>query len=388
MPDVPTQDRLPAARTPFGRSPLARPLDEDPRIARGTITAFELGNERTEPASDGMLELEPFFTRWGRRAITIPGVFVATALYLAVLPLVLVVAAAIDLVRRRPFLLVRFHLAVVGVVAWHCVGLLALGLWWIVGKSLRLSLDRWRHFHRALESWWADKALGIATLVYRTRFVVEDAHVVKPGPVVVLCRHASTLDTVLPLRVLGRGPVAMILRIVKKRELLWDPCVDLMSHRLPRALVRRGSIAVGRELRRLVRLCDGMDADDAVVIYPEGTRFTPAKRAEIIARLSSKRPEEAARAARLRHVLPIRPAGTLALLDAQPEIDVVFCAHTGLEGASRLDDLVAGSLLDCVVRVKFWRVPRAEVPVVDSERIAWLGEWWERVDAWIAANQG
>lgn len=369
-----------------------RPATTQHRVARGTVASLAptaTGDVRAhvDATGDGMWQPEPFHVRWGRRAITIPGVFLATALYLAALPILLLHAAISDAVHRRPLLLCRFHLTFWAIFLWHCIGVSTLAVWWVVGKGLRMPVDRWRHFHRALESWWGYKILGIASVTYRTRYVAEGLDQVTPGPVLVLSRHASTLDTVLPLRMLGRGPVGLILRIVKKRELLWDPCVDLMCHRLPRTLVRRGSGNPGEEIERLVRLTDGMDHDDAVVIFPEGTRFTPAKQAEILAKLAIKDPPAAARAARLKNLLPPRPAGTFALLDARPDMDVVFMAHTGLEDANRLDDLVGGSLLDATVKARFWRVPRAEVPDEPEARLAWLQSWWERVDGWVEDNR-
>jgi hypothetical protein len=34
--------------------------------------------------------------------------------------------------------------------------------------------------------------------------------------------------------------------------------------------------------------------------------------------------------------------------------------------------------------VRFWRVPRAEIPTSREDRIAWLLGQWERVDAFVA----
>jgi 1-acyl-sn-glycerol-3-phosphate acyltransferase len=375
IPGLPRNDQRP------GRPPTGR-------IARGTTgNDALLGVVPPPPPSDGMWQPEPFAIKWGRRAITIPGFVIVTVVYGALLPVVLLYAALSDLVHRRPLLLVRFHLTLWAIVAWHCVGFGALLPWWIYGKATRMPKDRWRQFHRALEGWWAHHMLGFATVFYGTRYVAEDLHVVAPGPVMMLSRHASTLDTILPLRMLGHGPLKMISRIVQKHTLLWDPCVDLMAHRVPRTFVRRGSGQIGGELEKLERLCDDMGAHDAVVIFPEGTRFTPEKQAEVMAKLQVKMPETAAWAARLKHVLPPRPAGTLSLLDARPDMDVVFCAHTGLEESNRIDDLINGSLLRRTVKAKFWRVPRAEVPVSRDERIAWLHAWWERVDRWIDENR-
>ena len=170
------------------------------------------------------------------------------------------------------------------------------------------------------------------------------------------------------------------MRTVKKRELLWDPGVDLVSHRLPRTFVRRGSGEVEKELELMRHLTGGMDEDDAVVIFPEGTRFSLEKQASLRAKLGE-------RAERLEYLLPPRSAGSWAMLEACPDMDVVFLAHTGLEGANQLEDFINGSLLGKTLKVQFYRVPRAEVPAGREEFAAWLQTWWERLDRWIAANR-
>ncbi len=71
------------------------------------------------------------------------------------------------------------------------------------------------------------------------------------------------------------------------------------------------------------------------------------------------------------------------MLDAARPVDVVFCAHTGLEGASHFADLAAGSLIGKTVKVRLWRVPAERVPWAGAERHAWLEGWWQTIDEWI-----
>jgi 1-acyl-sn-glycerol-3-phosphate acyltransferase len=326
---------------------------------------------------------ESALDRWRRRALSVPGLVLFTAIHTALLPLLLLHGAFADLLRRRPLLLCRFHLTIWSCLAWHCVGVALLGIWWLIGKALRMDQRRWRAWHVLLEGFWADRMIGIARVFYGLRLEVEGAELARPGPVLILMRHASVVDTMLPSALLGRRPHRMLMRIIKKRELLWDPCVDLVSHRVPRTFVRRGRGSTDKELEAIRTLTHGMAADDGLVIFPEGTRFSDKKRAEVLGKLEARDPAAAERAEALRHVLPIRSAGTLAVLEERPDVDVVFCAHTGLEGASRLEDFVAGALLRRTWRIQFWRVPRAEVPVEREARIAWLEAWWRQIDEWI-----
>jgi hypothetical protein len=39
------------------------------------------------------------------------------------------------------------------------------------------------------------------------------------------------------------------------------------------------------------------------------------------------------------------------------------------------------------LRTRMWLVPRDEIPAGDDERVAWLYDWWKRVDDWVAAHQ-
>ena len=69
---------------------------------------------------------------------------------------------------------------------------------------------------------------------------------VEPGPVIVMIRHASILDNLLP-SVFVAWPHKVRLRYLLKRELLSDPGLDIGGKRLPNYFVRRGT---GAEIER------------------------------------------------------------------------------------------------------------------------------------------
>jgi 1-acyl-sn-glycerol-3-phosphate acyltransferase len=364
-----------------------RARDASRRFARGTQPGLddEPGPWSLEPG-DGSWH-EPWTARWSRRLLTFPGLWLLTALTCALLPLALAISIPYDLIRRRRLLSTRFILVMWSVVAWHNVGLAAMFLWWIGGlRWLGLKPRRWVQWNRLIEGWWGDKIIAIPEVFYGMRVEVEGDESLLPGPVLIFSRHASVIDTMLPLRILERWH-QMVARIVKKRELLMDPCVDGISQRMPRTFVRRGSSDPEREIALLQRLTGGMGAYDGLWIYPEGTRFTHAKRAQILGKLGVRDPAAAARAAELTHTLPPRPAGTRTLLSHCRGMDVVFCAHTGLEAANRLENLLNGSLYRRVVRIKFWRVPASEVPIDPDLQLEWMHHQWKKVDRWVAENQ-
>jgi 1-acyl-sn-glycerol-3-phosphate acyltransferase len=197
-------------------------------------------------------------------------------------------------------------------------------------------------------------------------------------------RHASIGDTVLPA-VLVSSRLGVRLRYVMKRELLWDPCLDIVGNRLPNCFVRRGWGDSAREIAAVRRLADDLGPGEGVFACPEGTRFTPERRRRALDRIRRRADADlVARAERLRHVLPPRLGGTMALLDAETGADVVFGVHFGFDGIRSFYDLLAGGLIDRTVEVEFWRVPAERIPKDRDARIGWLYDHWTRIDEWVA----
>ena len=135
-------------------------------------------------------------------------------------------------------------------------------------------------------------------------------------------------------------------------------------------------------------LLEGLGERDGLLLFPEGTRFTPRKREQILQKLEANGPPElAARARDLQNVLPPRLGGILGLFERNETADLVFCAHTGFEGVRRLSDLWNGGLIGRAIRVRFWRRPWKDVPSDRDDRVAWLLDEWQRVDLWIGQNR-
>ena len=325
--------------------------------------------------------------RWLRRSASITGLTLLTVLYTLVFPVLLVYGLCSDVIRKRNWALTRFFTLILAVLHWHYVGLVPLlGLWLVAGRWLGRTPTWWREKNRKLETWWVEKILAFMERLYGMSVEVQGMEVAESGPALLFSRHASIIDTILPIRTLS-ARFGHTLRIVQKRELLWDPCVDVISHRVPRTYVRRGSGAPEDEIRQVKRLLGGLGKNDIVCIFPEGTRFTPSKRKEIISKLRLTRPETAAHADQLKHMLPPKPGGALALIEKRPDLDIIFCAHTGIEGAGKLADFARGGLIGKTLKIQFWRVAASEIPQTEQERSDWLIYWWKRLDRWIEVNR-
>lgn len=314
--------------------------------------------------------------------MTVSVVFTAAAAVSALLPILLLSALIVDAVMavivRRPGAATR-----IVAFAWiYLVGevwaIAALGLVSLSGKRRSVALTY------RLQVWWATWNYRAFTLVFNVRFQTEGSDSAVPPPVIVLARHASLIDSLLPVVFIARQH-RMNLRYVLKRELLVDPALDIAGNRLPNYFIDRASSDSESELTALRDLASGMSDDEGVVIFPEGTRFSQTKQARLVARQRNKQGPVAELTRAFENVMPPRPAGTLAILDGT-DADVVVLAHRGLEGFSGLGDVWTGSVVGADVAVKMWRIERALIPQGRSERTEWLYRLWADVDGWVAAG--
>jgi 1-acyl-sn-glycerol-3-phosphate acyltransferase len=325
-----------------------------------------------------------------RRLISVPAAFLLFGLLTAGLPLLLIVALIVDVVRCfarcRRFVSLRIVVFGWAYSGTQVLALLALGVTWLLS-----GFGLWRSAALAmtyrLQSWWAATLFAAVRLVFSLDLAVDGDDAVTPGPVLVFMRHASIADTMLPNALVTRRR-GIKLRYVLKRELLADPALDIAGSRLINYFVDRRSDDSRLEIERVRELSDGLAEDEGVIIYPEGTRFTEAKRARVLERLRRRDPDLAVRAEQLEHVLPPQLGGSLALLDSLTPADVVIMAHVGLDGLAEVKDIWDGEMVGRTIRVAFWRIPFDEVPTDREGRVGWLFAQWKRVDEWIEEHRG
>jgi hypothetical protein len=122
-------------------------------------------------------------------------------------------------------------------------------------------------------------------------------------------------------------------------------------------------------------------------VFPEGGNWTPGRRRRAIRRLRRDGKGDAADAALLMpHVLPPRPAGVLAVLDARPEMPVVLVAHAGLDRIVSAAQVWQALPFTTPMTVRTW--PAGPFPRHGDEaaRLSWLTAEWAVVDEWIDAH--
>jgi 1-acyl-sn-glycerol-3-phosphate acyltransferase len=322
-----------------------------------------------------------------RRALTIPAVCALCAVATLALPLWLPLAAlASALPAARGSL--RCAAFLTGYLWCEVIGIAVAGWLWLHHRPARRRADAaavaaWLDANYALQAWWVCTLHALAARIFALHFAVDGDDALAGPPAIVLPRHASIADTVIPLAFYAL-PRGIRLRYVLKRELLLDPCLDIVGNRTPNCFVDRTAADSAPQLAAIATLADALPGDAGIVIYPEGTRFSDSRRAQVIASLARGDAAAAARAEGLRHVLPPRPGGTLALLARNPGRDILCCAHAGFEGSRDFLSLVNGSWTGSRVRIRFFRVPFGAIPADAAARRAFLFALWERMDREVA----
>lgn len=323
-------------------------------------------------------------SRLGRRLVTVPSVLIAALILFPASIVLLPAAIVFDLVRARPKL-PTFRLAAFGFtyLGWEVIAVtISFALWIVSGFGLLLRSRGFQEAHRKVQVSWARSNLGNLDRFLGMRLDIEGGACLGPGPVIVLSRHASMVDTLIPIRL--ADDVGLGCRYVLKDELLWDPALDLMGHRFPNYFVDRSGGNSADAIRAVGDLAAATRDSEAYIIFPEGSRFTEAKRDRAIERLSASNPQAAELAKRLTATMPPRTGGPIeALLRRPAHADVVIVAHTGLEGLAGPKDLWRIAPFRKPVRMGLWRIPTAEIPDDRDKLIAWLYDRWAEVDTWV-----
>lgn len=330
---------------------------------------------------------ESFHVRWGRRAVTVPGYLLAALVLLSLTPILLPVVVVADVVRRRHFALVRSLLMVDVYLLAEALGMLASLVIWATSSGWRREASAaylTRNF--SLQCRWASVLFWSARRIFGLRLEVEGEECVRTGPLVVIGRHVSPIDNLVPAAFVSARH-GLRLRWVINRWLLRDPCLDIVGCRLPNVFVDTRQDEPGGQAPVVGALAEGLGPNEGVLIYPEGALFSTGRRARVIARLATTDRDASHRAEALQHVLAPRTGGFVAALAAAPEADVVVCSHTGLESAGSYRAFISGALVGARVRIEFRRIARQSIPPDATGQAEWLWRTWGEVDRWLALHE-
>ena len=331
-----------------------------------------------------------------RRALTIPAVMVFMVISVALLIVVTLVTGPVSLCLRGRWRAVRLGSFLVIYLATEITALAgAFTIWAGSGRPSRRDARRYQDLNFGLIERSLARLYGAARYLFRLHVeALADPQVMReaepgtaPGPVIVLSRHAGPGDAFLLVYALlayaGRRPLPVL-----KNTLALDPWIDVLFSRVPHCFIRPNPLAGEHAAAQISDLAAGMGEQDALVLFPEGGNFTAGRRLRAIGRLRQRgQPRRASQAARLDHVLPPRPAGTLAAIRAAPQADVAFVAHTGLDHMDSAATVWSGIPLDGPLRVTWWRVPAHSMPADQEAAAQWLFAQWAQIDAWISRRR-
>jgi len=335
-----------------------------------------------------------------RRLVLAPLVIILAIGFLVLSPFLALLALVFGLMARPRAGHMRSLRLVGFVLVWFVAETVALvmlaGLWVVSGFGGRLRTEPYQSRHYAVMRWFldlmyrgAERTYGLRAEIDEPELTAAEAAARLARPVIVLSRHAGPGDSFLLvhqlLSIYQRRP-----RVVMKASLQLDPSVDIVGNRLPNVFIKAQLTGENIFTREIERLARGLDANGALVIFPEGGNWTPHRWRRGIRRLEHQgRPDLAARARDMPNLLPPRPGGTIAAISACPEADVIFVAHAGLDNIITLSDVWGKFPINQVIRARWWRVPFDEVPreAGHEAQVQWLYDWWERIDTWISENR-
>jgi 1-acyl-sn-glycerol-3-phosphate acyltransferase len=314
-----------------------------------------------------------------RRLISMPGLILGAVILTMAIPVWLPLVLVIDACRLKwRFPLARLLSFAVCWVWLETSGVICSALLWITGQSKNLPK------HYALQRWWADQLLRALKATCGFSVEVENIDALQPGPVLLFARHASLADSLVSAYVVTTL-AQMNPRYVLKRELLADPCLDVVGQRLPNHFLDRQANDSTPELLALEELVTGIDESTVGIIFPEGTRANKKKRDRALEKIAVVDAERAQRLQGMKHLLPPRPAGAAAMLRGCPSADVVFAWHVGFEGLDTFGGILRGiSSRMPPIRFHLRRVERLAVPLTSqvdtNEMTKWLDSEWMRMD--------
>jgi uncharacterized membrane protein/1-acyl-sn-glycerol-3-phosphate acyltransferase len=323
--------------------------------------------------------------RWLRRVVTVPVTAIVFGLLLALLPVWLIVAAFVSRFAPGRWRALRLTWFFVVYLALELVALAALAAMWVgSGFGRRLDAPVWNDRHHRLLAWFLRRFVGSARFTFGLTFTREgDVDPPDPDrPLILLARHAGAGDSFLLVDAIANGTQRRRPRIVLKDTLQFDPTIDVLLHRVGASFVGprgRG----GDPVAAIAAMAETANADEVVVLFPEGGNVTERRRARAVEKLHEiGRPDLAARAERLAHLLPPKPLGAVTAIEAAPTADVVFVGHAGLEGLSTLRDIWRNLPTDHTIAARLWHVRAEDIPTPEA-RETWLYDQWEQIDTWL-----
>ena len=327
--------------------------------------------------------------RLKRRLVTVPVLFVLTVILTAILPFLLAGALLADLIKRRPLPAFRTILCIWLFLLLELSFLLVSAWVWLKYIVLPTHKNKDYEFaNRRIQKNFCRAYVPLVLWIFQAKLRVHgQEHLTSEKPAVIFTRHVSLIDTFLPVFVLFSLNQEKWPRYVLKSELLSDPLFDIVGNRFPNVFIHRGKGLRETETKRILSLRNTMAKNESLVIYPEGTRFTPKKRKRLVEHSLKKGQEDLYKfASSLKATLPPLTKGSMALLSESSSYDLVIMAHRGFENVVTMWDLFRGSLIGKTIDVMITKYPFTDIPKSETEKKSFLMNVWKGVDDFALGN--
>jgi len=320
-----------------------------------------------------------------RRAITLPVLTVSLILTVIVSPVVVPILAIIDLATgSRQLRRTRLWLLIIASAYAEWGGAFG-GTMATVLFGWRRSSPGWVRLNERAQFFWVEQHLRNVRRFAGVNIEVENPEECSIGNAIVLSHHTSHIDAVLPAYLFGPHG-GLHIQYTLKETLQWLPGLDIVGGNLPNVWINRRPEPGSPMFDRMKALGAGTNDENVTVIFPEGTFYTAERLQKGADRVAAKRPDLEPMVRGLRHCLPIRPGGVMALLEGAPDADIVIVGHAGLERFVFLGDIASNIPTDAPWKIHLWRFPRAMLPTDRDELLTWLTERWVEMDNWIEAQ--
>jgi 1-acyl-sn-glycerol-3-phosphate acyltransferase len=321
-----------------------------------------------------------------RRPVTVTVWLVMSLVCLTVSPVLLALAALVSAVSGRPQALIFTRLLVL-YFALELATLIACGALWLAsGCGVLIGRPLFQRLHYRLLRWFvhgfARRWLALLEIDLPAEESTDATRALdRDSPLLFFSRHAGPGDTILLIdRLLTRFDRRP--SVVLKQSVAVDPCVDLIGHRLPHAVLDTSDKQACEA--RIEQVAAELGDRGVLLLFPEGGNFTAERRRRAVRKLwRSDRQQEAAKADDMSHVLPPRPSGALAALRGNPGADVIFAVHSGLGLAAFPREIWREPPLGKTFTTHMWLARAADRPTEADAQVAWIYDWWKRLDEWI-----
>ena len=263
--------------------------------------------------------------------------------------------------------------------------LIALILWVITMFGYTISSGKSQRIHALIQYFWVASVLGGAQIFLRAKIKFPNTVSFGDRPFIIAAQHSSFFDALIPTILIGKYTKSVIPRHVLKSDLLLSPSLDIYGNRLPNQFVNRGSKDSEQEIAGVRSLANDLGSN-AMVIFPEGTFRTKDRYERIIKKINLSDPDRAERVRGLKYLLPIKPGGLLAMVNANAESDLFLVAHRGFEAFGSFKEIYANVPFDEPVDIYIKHIPSEMIPNEIGESLRFIDFEWLALDKWLESR--